>query len=131
PGHPERLDPNQVFGTESASVADDPFPGNVGIMTPLEPWAGVGAPGAETGVKAARPWAPPENQQVVKNSKDVSVVAPPCYDTNPMRVEIIDVINPGNVIHFNDVPEQETAVRAAAFKVYTCADATLQVTASP
>jgi len=36
-----------------------------------------------------------------------------------MRVEVIDVINPGSVIHFNDVPEQETAVRAAAFKNYT------------
>jgi len=48
-----------------------------------------------------------------------------------MRVEVIDVINPGSVIHFNDVPEQETAVRAAAFRIYTCADATLHVSAGP
>jgi len=44
---------------------------------------------------------------------------------------VIDVINPGRVIHFDDVPEQETAVRAAAFKIYTCVDTALHVTAGP
>ena len=30
-----------------------------------------------------RPWAPPDNQQLVKTCKDPSVVTPPRYDTNP------------------------------------------------
>ena len=29
-----------------------------------------------------RPWAPPENEQEVKDSRDPSVIAPPRYDTN-------------------------------------------------
>jgi hypothetical protein len=83
PGHTERLDPERVYGSESNSVADGP---KVGILTPLEPWAGIDAPGKEAGVIATRPWAPPENEQLrpenQKNSKHPSVVAPPHYDTN-------------------------------------------------
>ena len=83
PGHAERLDPERVYGSESATVAQGPV---VGILTPLEPWAGVGAPDLEAGVIATRPWALPENEQLrpenQKNSKHPSVVAPPRYDTN-------------------------------------------------
>ncbi len=87
PGKAWRLDPEQVYGSESDTVADNPFPRDVGILTPMEPWAGVNAPGAESGVQLVRPWADPENWQLLpqnqKKSKDPSVVAPPRYDTNP------------------------------------------------
>ena len=65
PVHPERLDPNAVYGSES---------GNAGLNSNLRPWSGV--------PPTTRPWAPPENQQVAKNYKHPSVVAPPRYDTN-------------------------------------------------
>jgi hypothetical protein len=84
PGHPERLDPEQVYGAESNTVAQGTI---VGILTPLEPWAGVDAPGIEQGVIATRPWAAPENEQLKpenqKNSKHPSIVIPPAYDTSP------------------------------------------------
>jgi Mg-chelatase subunit ChlD len=55
------------------------------------------------------------------------VVAPPCYDTLPTTVRVIAVENPGNVINFNDVPQGETASRAAVFEIYACDTVTLQV----
>ena len=79
-----RLDPELVYGSESNTVAQGR---NVGILTPLEPWAGIEAPGKEAGVIATRPWAAPENEQLrpenQKNSKHPSVVEPPLYDTTP------------------------------------------------
>jgi tyrosinase-like protein len=74
-----RLNPNLVYGSESGSSA---IGRDVGILTPLEPWAGKDAPGVEEGVKAVRPWAPPENEMVLKNSKHISVVTPRPYDTS-------------------------------------------------
>lgn len=65
-GRTWRLDPGQVYGSESNTNDED------GIVTPLEPWAGG------TGT---RPWAPPDNQQVSKNSRHRTVVAPTRYDT--------------------------------------------------
>ena len=65
PAHPERLDPNAVYGSES---------GNAGLNSDIRPWSGVPA--------TTRPWAPPENQQVAKTYKHPSVVAPPRYNTN-------------------------------------------------
>jgi hypothetical protein len=53
PGHPERLDPNQVSG----SLGSDPA-----ITVQLQPWAG-------TGPWPTRPWYMPENQQQVKTSR--------------------------------------------------------------
>ncbi len=66
PAHPERLDPNAVYGSET---------GNAGLNSNIRPWSGV--------PPTTRPWSPPENQQVAKNYKHPSVVAPPSYDTNP------------------------------------------------
>jgi hypothetical protein len=90
PGHPERLDPAQVYGPLSNTLGSgDVSSGQPqwGILSPLEPWAGPEAQNAATGiimhVAPARPWAPPENQQVVKDSRDPSVVNPPSYDTAP------------------------------------------------
>jgi hypothetical protein len=85
-GHPERLNPDLVYGSLSNTKGDgDVAFGNAdwGILSPLEPWAGPEAQNASTGiiknVEAVRPWAPPENQQEVKNSKHPSVIAPPIY----------------------------------------------------
>jgi hypothetical protein len=74
PQHPWRLDPNQVYGIESNTGGRD------GILAPLDPWAGN--PLNDPGIARVRPWAPPENQQVLKNSRHMSVVTPPPYDTN-------------------------------------------------
>lgn len=57
-----RLDPDLVYGIEG----DHPR-----IVEDLEPWAGG---------LGLRPWAPPDNEQLAKDSKDPSVVAPPAYD---------------------------------------------------
>ena len=68
PGKAWRLDPNQVFGNDGAAPS---------ITSSLEPWSGG---------SGLRPWAPPDNQQVVKTCKHPSVVAPPLYDTNPIAM---------------------------------------------
>ena len=65
PGRGWRLDPDRVYGSEENTT------GVRGILTPMEPWAGG---------SSLRPWAPPENQQVSKNSRHPSVVWPPLYD---------------------------------------------------
>jgi Common central domain of tyrosinase/von Willebrand factor type A domain len=138
-GHPERLDPSQVYGAWSATTGSgDVALGNPnwGILSPLEPWAGPAAQNSSTGVvanvSATRPWAAPENEQNLaenqKDSRHPSVVQPPCYDTNPT---VITVVNPGNLINFNDVPTAETTVRAAHFRVITCIPLTFRVTAAP
>jgi Common central domain of tyrosinase len=79
PGRDWRLDPNRVYGSEGTS---DIVPGatvyDPGILTPLDPWAGN--PNNSPQVTRIRPWAPPDNQQVVKNSKHPSIVEPPLYD---------------------------------------------------
>ncbi|MFF8378452.1 tyrosinase family protein [Streptomyces sp. NPDC015661] len=68
-GHPERLDPEHVYGAES----DDPeLNGNV------EPWStGHGDEGD------VRPWCAPENLGIPHTYKDPSIVTPRRYDTNP------------------------------------------------
>ncbi len=88
PAHPERLDPAQIYGawTNTKGSGDvsllDP---NWGILSPLEPWAGVNAQTPATGIIAnvvsTRPWAPPENQTVYKDSRDPTVVKPPSFDS--------------------------------------------------
>jgi hypothetical protein len=113
PGHPERLDPNQVYG----SLGSDPA-----ITAQLQPWAG-------TGPWPTRPWYTPENQQQVKTSKDLSVVQPPCYDTLPTYPPVVTLETP--TITFNDVPESETAARAIVFSVAACGDVNFSITAGP
>jgi hypothetical protein len=84
PGQSWRLDPNVVYGvdgntTKIANAAG--FNGFIdGILTPMEPWAGN--PNNDPSVVRLRPWAPPENQTEVKDSKHPSVVLPPAYNTN-------------------------------------------------
>jgi hypothetical protein len=119
PGHPERLDPNQVYGTDSSSAA---------ITGPLQPWAGE-ANWMVTGGWPVRPWYTPENQQVIKNCKDPSVVAPPCYDTLPTYPATVTLETPS--INFNDVPTGETAARAIVLSAVSCHDVHASITAGP
>ncbi|MFE6869765.1 tyrosinase family protein [Kitasatospora sp. NPDC057692] len=116
-GHPDRLDPATVYQEDT---------GDPGLNGPVEPWAGnAAAPSLQL-----RPWAPPENQQVVKTYKDPSIVAPPCYDTVP-QMRFLQVMNAGNEIVFNDVPTGETTARAAVFRLFACGPVTLRVTSAP
>jgi len=119
PGHPERLDPAQIYKAQSAGhngyqntkggdrstidPAGTPLGGDNdvhslhpwwGILSPEEPWAGgMAAQTAATGIilnaASVRPWAPPENLQVFKDSRDPSIVVPPSYDTVPHSSYII------------------------------------------
>jgi hypothetical protein len=111
PAHSTRLEPQNVYGADS---------GDSEINNDVEPWSG----GAST-----RPWSAPESQGVPFNYKHPSVVAPPCYDTNHSFPALIEVVNTGTppVINFNDIPEGETAARAASFRVYGCRDVTIKV----
>jgi hypothetical protein len=67
PGQAWRLDPGQVYGIETADPA---------ILEHMEPWAGV---------SGLRPWAPPDNEQVAKDAREPSIVAPPQYDDYATR----------------------------------------------
>ena len=122
PAHPERLDPATVYGSESA----DPALANL-----VEPWS-TGHSVDQFGIEHfTRPWYAPEDLGVPFDYKHPQIVFPPCYDTNQTQEPLIEVRNTGTppVINFNDVPTGETASRAAAFRVYTCVDATIRVKA--
>ncbi|MFZ3495872.1 tyrosinase family protein [Streptomyces sp. 5.8] len=67
PGNPERLDPDHVYGT----MGGDP-----GLDGNIEPWT-TGA------TDQVRPWGGPESLGIPKTYKDLSVVIPRRYDTNP------------------------------------------------
>jgi hypothetical protein len=118
-GHPERLDPNQVYGSDGSDPA---------ITDPLQPWAGE-TNWTTTGGWPVRPWYAPENQQLAKNSKDPSVVRPPCYDTLPIFPPTVTLETPSVV--FNDVPVGETAARAVVFSAVSCGAVHLSITAGP
>jgi len=101
-GNEWRLDPQQVYGPEAASIAlgsTSPYV-VVGLKTMLSPWCGFGYPYEcnkttiqgeveEPGVNDVRPWTYPENfhrdpnlkdDMKPKNSLHKSVVNPPLYD---------------------------------------------------
>ncbi|MCP5234360.1 MAG: tyrosinase family protein [Zoogloeaceae bacterium] len=118
PGQEWRLDPDQVYGSET----EDPE-----ITEYLEPWSGsvhFGDP--------IPPWDPadPGNEIVFRNSRHPTVVQPPCYDTLPVSVEL-DSPSPGAPILFNDIPEGTETVRAAVFAIRACEDVTLEIVAGP
>ncbi len=120
PAHPWRLDPAQVYGSETGTF------GVNGIQPVMEPWAGVTP--AANGL-LTRPWAPPENRQESKNCQDPSVVAPRCYDTMPNVPATI--VQETASLTFNEVPVNEKTVRAAVFSVYACGDVTFTVVDGP
>jgi hypothetical protein len=133
PAFPARLDPSSLYGTEPGQQPN----GNVDIgggeiqnlSSNVEPWStGVGE------FHTIRPWESTfENQGFPHDYRHISVVAPPCYDTNLSTFRIDEVENPFNAasnrfqIIFNDVPEAETTWRAAVIRVYTCATTTFRV----
>lgn len=87
PGQRWRLRPGEVYGNESRS-GNCESPSSCeseealrGILTPLDPWAGN--PRNVNAIWRVRPWAPPENEEKIKNSHDWSVVAPPPYECPP------------------------------------------------
>lgn len=120
PAHTDRLNPNLVYGAESPAM-------NVNV----EPWSsGHGT------FHDIRPWSAPESMGEPHTYKALSVVTPPCYDTNFTNViravpltNGVPAIMP-TVIQFNDVPETESAARAATFRIYGCGTATLRVKAT-
>jgi len=96
----QRLDPAQVYGTESNTTGSGDVENGEpqwGILSPLEPWAGYTAQSPQTGEITSlwpiRPWFAPENEQNLpgnnKNSRDITVVIPPSYDTAPHSSYII------------------------------------------
>jgi hypothetical protein len=128
PAHPERLDPATVYGAETNMDVDVIAVGVHSVQNlthQVEPWStGHGE------FHDIRPWEPThENQGDPHTYQDLSLVAPPCYDTLPTTVRVIVTENPGNVINFNDVPQGETASRAAVFEIFACDTVTLQVKA--
>lgn len=118
PAHPDRLLPASAYaGLTSAELT--------ALTTErVEPWAGG------TGLE---PWASDATKQAVINYFDVSVVTPPCYDTNLSTFQVLEAENPLNAgtsryqVVFNDVPEEETTWRAAVIRVRTCGDVTIRV----
>jgi hypothetical protein len=118
PAHPERFAPATAYsGLNAADV-------NALISEHVEPWAGG------TGLE---PWASDPTERAVINYLDLSVVSPPCYDTNGSDFRVVEAENPVNSatsrhqVVFNDVPELETTWRSATFRVRTCSDVTAQV----
>lgn len=112
-GHPERLNPATVYGTDgtSPSVLD----------ANIQPWSGV--------PPTVRPWAPPENDLDAHSYKHPSVVRPPCYDTLPTFPATVTLETPS--ITFNDIPEGETAARAIVFSAVSCDPVNLAISAGP
>ena len=83
-----RLDPNQVYGTQTNSTGSGTVASTVpnwGILSPLEPWSGPTAQTTATGiipdVVPVHPWKTGSPQIVYKDSRHTSIVNPPLYDT--------------------------------------------------
>jgi Common central domain of tyrosinase len=81
PAHPERLDPNTVYGTEANLDVTVTELGEIHVQNLIhlvEPWStGVGE------FHPIRPWETThENQGVPHDYHHISVVTPPLYDTN-------------------------------------------------
>jgi len=112
-GHPERLDPATVYGTDgiSPSVLDENIP----------PWSGAPA--------TVRPWAMPENEGELHTYKHISIVTPPCYDTLSTYPATVTLVTTS--VNFNDVPAGETAARAVVFEAISCHDVHLSITSGP
>ena len=110
PGHAERLDGSTIYGSWTNDAQHGPK-----LSAPMPPWDGAAG---------LIPWVAgntePSGGVNSMTAQDPQVVTPPCYDTNPPQIK---VINPGNLIDFNDVPAGETAMRAAVFDCMVCKEA--------
>ncbi|MGF7210311.1 hypothetical protein GGE65_004918 [Skermanella aerolata] len=116
PGFEWRLDPNQVYGDESSTTGTD------GILDSLAPWDGT----ADTGAPI-HPWTAGSTEISLKNSRDPSIVRPPCYDTLPLTVSQVAPAAP-NPIRFIDAVENEQTVRALRLRVLGCRRVTCNAT---
>ena len=118
PGHPERMAPSTAYAGLSASDLTTLATEHV------EPWAGG------TGLE---PWASDPTKRAVITYTDISIVTPPCYDTNGSSFQVLESENTLNTatsryqVTFNDVPEEETTWRPATIRVYSCDDVTIRV----
>lgn len=107
PGHPGRLDPATVYGIDGNSVTRyasgvDTHDGHNfvknpdsivwGLSSPMLPWSGFefdaldgGGTSRHLAIIPIRPWTEPENAHVGHpvTPKDLSVVTPSRYETNP------------------------------------------------
>lgn len=148
PQYPARLQPDTVYGSESTGdfpVNDEEHlvPQIQNLTHYVEPWS----TGANTFLDKdpnnpnqtiaitfyIRPWSAPDNQGQPHDYHDISLVAPPCYDTNKSDFRIDAAQNPFNAgsnrfqVIFNDVPEEETRMGAAVIRVYSCLTSTFRV----
>ena len=111
PGQHWRLDPAQVYGRDRHELG----------ACLLEPWPGALAlwPAECPAHGGARTYEHP------------TVVAPPCYDTLPLRVSVDETTNPDGVIAFSDVLPGRTFARAASFRVHGRGNVTFTISAGP
>lgn len=110
-GETWRLEPSQVYGDEHALLAS----------TLIDGATTASARRQTGGVKAPTP----------RSYVHSSVVAPPCYDTLPIRVAVDQAANPRNAINFTDVYRGKTFARAASFQVFGRGNVTFEVVGGP
>jgi len=116
-GDPARYTAATAYGAASGAAS---------LNTEVQPWAGG------TGLE---PWASGARPQDHSTYKSNSILSPPCYDTLPVAVNIVESENPVDamthhgIINFNSVPEGELAIRAAVFHVFGCGDITFEIVA--
>jgi len=117
-----------MYGSESN--IDFPVLGEIQNLNHLvEPWSTGHGEFANI-----RPWSDPGSGEP-HTYKDLSVVTPPCYDTNLTNVQVLAATNPLDVsvtpnrfkVNFNDIPDTETTWRAATIRIYSCNNITLNV----
>lgn len=95
PEHPERLDPNTVYGSESdRDVRVRNVFQNVNHL--VEPWStGQSFDEELRREHFTRPWCEPENEGIRHSYKHSSIVTPPLYDTNHFTLN--DVLRMRNI----------------------------------
>lgn len=111
-GQTWRLDPDQVYGDQSNTNDSE------GILQNLQPWDGTVEFGAPI-----TPWVGASPLIETKNSRHISVVTPPCYDTLPLTVEQVAPVPPA-AIGFVDIVEHLPTARALRLRVTGCHDVT-------
>ena len=77
PEHPERLNPDTVYGTASGP-----------LDVQVEPWS----TGRSPSNVLTRPWCAPENEGVPHTYKDPSIIRPPPYDTNHPNLSLKNIL---------------------------------------
>jgi hypothetical protein len=78
PAHPERLNPNTLYGNDSQDLNHN-----------VEPWSTGHSIDSFGHEHFARPWCAPENEGIPHTYKDRSVFSPPLYDTNVYSLDVI------------------------------------------